>query len=164
MDFFSNSPHMTFTYTYVLKHNNILVPFLECKCSKEALRKPPKVTNPVEMFGFEKTCYYACKYINERKLYDKKTIERYATSFNYNLKKQLLDSIAHQESKLLEYNNLKKQAADKKRKEREKNRKKQQTTTPKRRANTTHAKQSSAVNRNKKTSMKDNHFKSVFKK
>ena len=52
MHFFSNSPHMTFTYTYSLNQNGLLVRLLkDTKYSKAALKNPPSVRNPYEMFG-----------------------------------------------------------------------------------------------------------------
>jgi len=120
MNFFSNSPHMMFTYTYVLNQEHLLVDMLKStKYSKEALKNRPKVTNPVEIFGFEKSCYYACKYINEKKLYTKSEIERNSTEITKTTRLELLNSIMSQESKYLQYEAVKKKYADLKRKERE---------------------------------------------
>jgi len=120
INFFSNSPHMMFTYTYVLNQERLLVDMLKStKYSKQALKDRPKVTNPVEIFGFEKSCYYACKYINEKKLYTKAEIERNATQITKTTRVELLNSIMSQESKYLQYEAVKKKYADEKRKERE---------------------------------------------
>jgi hypothetical protein len=119
INFFSNSPHMMFTYTYVLKENKITVPSLEKakKYSKTALTKKPKVTNPVQIFGFEKSCYYACKYIDDNKLYKKELINKNLKIIKTN--KDIINfynSIKSQEAKFEEYTKLK----EKKKKERDK--------------------------------------------
>lgn len=182
INFFSNSPHMMFTYTYVLNQNNIIVQMLKnTHYSKTALTKPPKVTNPVEMFGFEKTCFFACMYINERKLYDKKTIEKHATKLTSLNRREFLLSFVSQEAKFAQYNTLKSKEADRKRKEKAKNK----SVTNKgvnssiKRATSTHSVTKKMATKsstssgfksvikpktNSKPSMKAKQFKSVFSK
>jgi len=123
INFFSNSPHMTFTYTYVLKENKITVPFCESmfKYSKTALKQKPKVTNPIRIFGFEKTCYYAALYIDRNKLTVKSEIEKNATRIDKNTRVNLINQIKTQDQKLAEYNALKKKISDEKKKAKVKN-------------------------------------------
>lgn len=97
---FSNSPNFMFTYTYVLNKNNMIVPKLKNKCSQKALVDPPTIKNPVESYGFEKSCYFACKYIKEKGLLNKAVIDANLYVFD---EFKLQASIASQESKLKEY-------------------------------------------------------------
>lgn len=101
---FSNSPSFTFTYTYVVSDNDMLVDFVRGKCSKVALSEAPKIRNPVEVYGFEKSCYYACKYIRDMGVHKKFSVEGNLFLFN---KLKVLSSISSQEEKLKEYNKLK---------------------------------------------------------
>jgi hypothetical protein len=101
---FSNSPNFTFTYTYVLNKNDILVKFMKPKCSPEALKDAPKVRNPVEAYGFEKSCYYACHFIKDMGLTNKFDIDQNLFLFSQG---KLMRTIASQEDKLKEYNLVK---------------------------------------------------------
>jgi hypothetical protein len=167
IDFFSNSPHMTYTYTYVLNKNGIIVDWMKKKYSPIALKKAPQTTNPVELFGFEKSCYYACMYINERKLHVKEHIIKSAIPFDSSAKNSILNAVIDQETKALQYNILKKKTSESKRKAKEKkmtsisNSEMQQQKKK-------DAKKSGfkplVKNTKKKPSMKSKQFKSVFKK
>jgi len=103
--FFSNSPNFMFTYTYVLNQMNLLVDFLKTKCSSIALKDAPNIKNPIESFGFEKSCYFAALYIKDMSLYKLDTVEKNALKFDKNL---LLSKIKSSEEKLKEYNKRKK--------------------------------------------------------
>lgn len=121
LNFFSNSPHMMFTYTYVLSENQILVDFLKrTKCSKRALNERPRVTNPVEQFGFEKTCYFAASYIKDNKLYLKSVIEPHAINVTRQIKISLLNQIKSQEMTLAMYNKRKEMLSNEKKKKKKK--------------------------------------------
>ena len=102
---FSNSPNFMFTYTYVLNKYDMIVPKLKNKCNPRALTEPPTVKNPVESYGFEKSCYFACRYLKERGLLNKGVIDQNLSVFN-ELKLQAV--ISTQEAKLKEYNLIKK--------------------------------------------------------
>jgi len=163
MNFFSNSPHMMFTYTYVLNEEHLLVEMLKStKYSKEALKHRPKVTNPYEMFGFEKSCYYAAMYIKEKKLYNKTDIARNATEITKTTRLELLNSIMSQESKFLQYETVKKKYADAKRKEREAKAKKANAEHNK--AMATYKSKRPVSSSNKTNTKKTSGFKSVFSK
>ena len=102
---FSNSPNFMFTYTYVLNNNNMIVPKLKHKCSPRALTEPPTIKNPVESYGFEKSCYFACKYIKEKGLLNKTVVDNNLYIFD---EFKLHASVASQDAKLKEYNLAKK--------------------------------------------------------
>lgn len=104
VNIFSNSPSFMFTYTYVVYHNNMLPKGFKKYCSKEALRNHPTTRNPVEVYGYEKSVYFACLYIIINKLYNKFQIERSLFRFN---NKTFDDTIMTQENKLVEYNRTK---------------------------------------------------------
>jgi len=98
---------MMFTYTYVLNKQGLLIDFIkQYRCSKTALNNSPSVTNPVEQFGFEKTCYFAALYLKSKKHLVKGNIENLVDA-DISSKVTILNSIAGQEEKLAEYNKLK---------------------------------------------------------
>ena len=96
---FSNSPAFTFTYTYVLNMNGLLIPFIKSKCNKLALTKRPRIKNPVEQYGFEKSIYFASLFIKENKLLFKESLRQYTKSLN---EKKILRSIKTDMEKLNE--------------------------------------------------------------
>ena len=98
---FSNSPNFMFTYTYVLNKYDMIVPIIKHKCSNTALTTPPAIKNPVESYGFEKSCYFACKYLKQMGYLNKLVIEQ--NLYRFDLVK-LQTSIKSQESKMKEYN------------------------------------------------------------
>jgi len=153
---------MMFTYTYVLNQENILVNMLKTtKYSKQALKDRPKVTNPVEIFGFEKTCYYACKYIMEKKLYTKSEIEKNSTEITKTTRVDLLNNIMSQESKYLQYETVKKKYADLRKEERKAKAKKANEQHSQAMEKSKAKRPSSSKTINKK---KTSGFKSVFSK
>ena len=104
---FSNSPSFMFTYTYVVNENGFLADGTKKFCSKEALKSRPVVRNPVETYGYEKTVYFACLDIINKRLYEKKTIDKML----FKMKNDTFDkNIMTQENKLIEYNKNKNQA------------------------------------------------------
>jgi hypothetical protein len=104
LSLFSNSPAFTFTYTYVLNKNNILAKFLKPKCSPKALTDAPKVRNPVEVYGFEKSCYYACMFIKHAGLTNKFELDSNVFLFNQG---RIFRDVSSQEDKMKEYNLVK---------------------------------------------------------
>jgi hypothetical protein len=166
INFFSNSPDMMFTYDYVLKENDIYIPFLQNagKYSSKAMKTRPKTRNPVELFGFEKSCYYAAMYISTHKLTTKKMLDKVGIKSNKLVSTKFLNSVMSQELKLNEYNKFKKLEQEKKRKEREANRKKKEA------ENKKNNKRVGPIQRNKKksgfksTTARHKAFKGVVKK
>lgn len=103
---FSNSPNFMFTYTYVLSKNNMIIEIIKHKCSPLALTEAPTVRNPVESYGFEKSCYFACKYLSDMGYLNKDTLDANLLTFN---SIALQGQIKSQEAKLKEYNIAQKQ-------------------------------------------------------
>lgn len=98
---FSNSPNFTFTYAYVYNKDGILISFLKNKLGTIALTKPPKVKNPTETYGFEKSVYFALLYIKYNKYYNKNKINGLLISYN---KDKMIREIKSSEDKLKDYN------------------------------------------------------------
>lgn len=178
INFFSNSPHMTMTYTYVLNQNRIIVPFLKSKYSSDALNNAPKVRNPVEMFGFEKTCYYAALYIRDNRMYEKAFLRQHAVKFDSVSKNKILNSVMSQDHKFIQYQELKRKQSNEKKKQKyeevkaknineynrvikEINRKRED---PKKTVNKKSKMESLKMNKFKSTTARHKPFKSVIKK
>ena len=102
---FSNSPNFMFTYTYVLNKHNMIVPKLKNKCSSRALTEPPTIKNPIESYGFEKSCYFACRYLKERGLLNKGVVDQNLFIFD---EFKFQSTVSTQEAKMKEYNLVKK--------------------------------------------------------
>lgn len=109
---FSNSPNFMFTYTYALNQNKMIIPFLLNKCAKRALTETPTLRNPIEVYGFEKSIYFACRYIMDNQLNNIYEIEN--NRFLYNESK-LKSEISSQEQKYEENKKIKKEIAEQKR-------------------------------------------------
>jgi len=117
---FSNSPSFSFTYAYVLNKRDEIPGWVkDKKINKIFQTEEPKVKNPVETFGFEKTIYFACKFIKENNLYLMKNINLEAKEFK---EKLILANIPDLNLKLKEYNIEKKKVVldRKKKKKKEK--------------------------------------------
>ena len=72
MQVFSNCPSFTYTYAYVFNDYNMLINILRNKYSNMVLKDNPIVRNPGEVINFEKSIYYACKYITSHAGYIQK--------------------------------------------------------------------------------------------
>lgn len=102
LQFFSNSPAFVYTYAYVSKKDKILLPFLEKKLNKVSLTKPPTVKNPIEIYGFEKSIYFALLYIEYKNYHIKSAI-------NIEMKKDfkensIVNDCKHSDDIMKEYN------------------------------------------------------------
>lgn len=62
---FSNSPSFIYTYAYVAKENKMLIVDFYNKFDVNVLKKPPVSRNPGKTMGYEKSIYFACKYLTE---------------------------------------------------------------------------------------------------
>jgi len=60
---FSNCPSFTYTYAYVYNDYGLLIEFLKDKYKSIVLKDNPVVKNPGEIINFEKSIYFACKFI-----------------------------------------------------------------------------------------------------
>lgn len=67
LNFFSNSPSFTYTYAYVFNEYDILIKFLAKKYDKIVLSNNPITRNPGEVVNYEKSIYFALKYISIHK-------------------------------------------------------------------------------------------------
>jgi hypothetical protein len=119
LNFWSNSPNFTFTYTYILKNKyKILADLMIPKTSKIALKEKPRIRNPVESLGFEKSCYFSALAIRELDLNKKSEIDKVLSPWK---PKIFFASIKSSEGKLLENQKLKKK--EKQEKDKDKKRK-----------------------------------------
>ena len=110
---FSNSPNFMFTYTYALDQNKMIVPFLRTKCSKLALTQAPTLKNPIEVYGFEKSIYFACRYIVDNNLTHKFDLDNNRFLFT---ESKIKSQVVSQEAKYEENKITKKKVAEAKRK------------------------------------------------
>ena len=60
---FSNSPSFLFTYAYVYYHEHLIIEDFANKIPLEALVNAPTVRNPIESRGYEKSTYFAARYL-----------------------------------------------------------------------------------------------------
>lgn len=65
---FSNCPSFTYTYAYVYNENGCMVDQLQTKFSDDVLTNAPTTRNPGEIASYEKSTYYACKFLKEHKI------------------------------------------------------------------------------------------------
>lgn len=72
--FFSNSPAFVYTYVYISKKDKLLIPFMQNKINSTALTTPPSVKNPVQIYGFEKSIYFALLYLKYKNYHIKTAI------------------------------------------------------------------------------------------
>jgi hypothetical protein len=110
---FSNSPSFLFTYAYVVNKDGFLITELKTKVSKKAISDKPSVTNPTEVYGFEKSIYFALLYLRDLDLYKQNELSKYTM----NTKTDLLNDIKNIlscEQKLDQYNKVKRSFQNKK--------------------------------------------------
>ena len=113
---YSNSPSFTFTYAYVC--NNVtktLVPLMKEKCSRRSLKERPSVRNPDEEYGFEKSIYFAARFIKSYGLNIKQSMSEFIRPYNKNT---LMHSVRHSEDMLALYSKMK--SVERKAKQKEK--------------------------------------------
>lgn len=99
--FFSNCPSFTYTYAYVAKLNGILVEELADKYSTTVLKNPPVSRNPGLIFNYEKSTYFACKFLLETgDFLSKSYIKTHGKKFTKNIFKHIrTDSVIEEEIK-----------------------------------------------------------------
>lgn len=99
LKFFSNCPSFTYTYAYVAKINDILVEELSNKYDDQVLKNPPVSRNPGLIFNYEKSTYYACKFLMESNEYLNKTyIKSHGKKITKNILKEIrTDSVIEEE-------------------------------------------------------------------
>lgn len=72
ISFFSNCPSFTYTYAYAYNNVGLLIDILSKKYDDKVLSLAPLTKNPSGMIHYEKSIYFACKYI----LYDPKFLSK----------------------------------------------------------------------------------------
>lgn len=92
IEFFSNCPSFTYGYAYVANINGYLVKELVDKYEPQVLKYPPVSKNPGLIFSYEKSIYFACKYIMNDKIVLSKS---YVDSHAQELTPEVLNSIRH---------------------------------------------------------------------
>jgi hypothetical protein len=90
IEFFSNCPSFTYGYAYVANINGYLIKEFSDKYEPEVLKYPPVSKNPGLTFGYEKSIYFACKYIMEDK---KVLLKSYVDSHASKLTPAIISSI-----------------------------------------------------------------------
>ena len=92
IEFFSNCPSFTYGYAYVANINGYLIKEFSNKYEEKVLKYPPVSKNPGLVFGYEKSIYFACKYIMEDK---KVLLKSYVESYGEKLTPAIISSIRH---------------------------------------------------------------------
>ena len=67
MSVFSNCPSFVYTYAYVYNKYQMLINDLKDKYDEIVLASNPVVKNPGEIINYDKSIYFACKYLQEHK-------------------------------------------------------------------------------------------------
>lgn len=69
VQFFSNSPSFMYTYAYVYKRAGYLIEALYDKLDPDYIDTPPTKTNPNLKKSYDKSIYFACRFLVEREFY-----------------------------------------------------------------------------------------------
>lgn len=96
VQFFSNDPAFVFNYAHVFRKNDMFIDELKSKMSKQAIKKPPKETNPNELVGYVKSLYFAYLFMQQRGLFNPSHLAS-ATPFDI---KYMLSIIEDADSKI----------------------------------------------------------------
>ena len=115
--FFSNSPAFVYTYAWVFNNDGNVIPFLKTKIDNKAFLDEPKVKNPVHIYGFEKSLYFALLYIKYKNFHVRSNL---STAKQLNTKR-LLENIKHADIIMKEYEFEKQKEALKKKNAKEEN-------------------------------------------
>ena len=67
IQFFSNSPSFMYQYAYVYKQNGYLIELLYDKLDADYIDTPPDKTNKNQVLSYDKSIYFACRYLSEGK-------------------------------------------------------------------------------------------------
>ena len=79
--FFSNCPSFIFTYAYAYNDKGLFIDFLSKKLDELVLKNAPVVKNPMNIVNFEKSIYFACKYLVEEKNLNKNYLKSFVQRF-----------------------------------------------------------------------------------
>lgn len=94
---YSNCPSFIFTYAYVFNKLDRIIPTFKDKIPQKALTDAPKIRNPVETLGFEKSIYYACRYLLDNQCLSNGYIRRFARRLDVRVEEELKRSIVDPE-------------------------------------------------------------------
>lgn len=67
--FYSNDPSFVYTFAHAFKKNGLLIPDLEDKMSKKALKERADIKNPKDIVGYVKSLYFAYLLMQKRGLF-----------------------------------------------------------------------------------------------
>ena len=83
---FSNCPSFTYTFAHTYIENEMMIPFLKGKYDNLVVKDKPVVRNPAGIINYEKSVYFACKYLQEHsQLLNKMIINAKAEKFDANV-------------------------------------------------------------------------------
>lgn len=60
---FSNCPSFAYTYANIFNHNSDLIDWARNKYPKEIITKKPEIRNPYSIISYERSLYFAIKYV-----------------------------------------------------------------------------------------------------
>lgn len=69
--FYSNDPSFVYTFAHAFIENEMFIPEMKTKMSKEAVHKVAKVKNPTNQVGYVKSLYFAYIIIERKGLFNK---------------------------------------------------------------------------------------------
>lgn len=122
--FFSNCPSFIFTYAYAYNDKGLFIDYLTKKLDEQVLKNPPVVKNPTNMVNFEKSIYFACKYLVDKKNLNKEFLKSFVQRFK---KKDFIYGIRTQAEIMEEIKKANLNLKEEKDKERRKNEKPKRT-------------------------------------
>lgn len=109
---FSNCPSFTYTYAYVFNQKGDLIPWTKSKYNHKIFELEPGKRNPMGIENYEKSLYFAIKYItsNGRNYKNKINYE----VFRVHTHSQILTKITHADTVLTYYKSKKKKENERK--------------------------------------------------
>ena len=81
VQFYSNDPSFVYTYAYVFNKNDMFIKELSNRIGRDALRHPPKVTNPHQNTGYVKTLVFAYLFMKSKKFNERARFETSAATY-----------------------------------------------------------------------------------
>ena len=102
---FSNCPSFVFTYAYVFDKNKDIIPWTKKKYNKKVFDLNPTQRNPIEMRNYERSIYFAIKYITSNGRNYKAGINLNVTRIRSHL--QILNNLQSSDDVLIVYRNIK---------------------------------------------------------
>lgn len=107
LKFFSNCPSFIFTYAYAYKLHGHFIEELSKKLDDQIFKQAPVIKNPSNIVNFEKSLYFACKYLIEEKSllknYLKSMVQRYKKrEFHHSIRTQeeIMNEIKREKNKI----------------------------------------------------------------